>query len=187
MAEEIEVIGYCPICKKSITFTIDKNLILNASKLPVPFRVEHCKNEFIVFIDANFICKETRLLIKDKKEVNVNSLFNNSKFIAELTPDDLIVYEYNSREGFLLDKIPDLAEKHIIRVISRNQEVSLSKLLHECEILEKALNRNIGREKLLNILNKYIEKGIIIRQKVKMEEEESSSQFKTNILQGGNI
>jgi hypothetical protein len=72
-------------------------------------------------------------------------------------------------------------------VISRNQEVSLGKLLHECGILEKALNRKIGREKLLNILDKYCEKEIIKRQKAKMEEEESSSQFKTNILEGGNI
>lgn len=187
MAEDIDITSCCPICKKPITCTIDKITILTASKLPVPFKIEHCGTTFIILIDANFNCIETRMLFNHKKEDGIRSHLIDSEFLSKLTPDDLVVFEYNSKEGFILDRIPDLAEKHLIRVISKSQEVSLSKLIRECAILGKALNRNINREDLLNILDKYVEKEIIIQQEIKIEEEESTSQFKTNILQGGNI
>ena len=185
LAEEIDIISNCPICKKPITCIIDKRIILNASSLPVPFKIEHCGNKFIIFIDANFKCVETRLLFPVKEEDRNNPI--DPRFRSKLTSDDLTVYEYKLESGFLLDSIPDLTERHLIRVILKNKEVSLGRLIRECTVLEKALNKNITREGLLNILDKYAEKEIIIKHELKIEEEESSSQFKTNILQGGNL
>ncbi len=186
MAEEIDIISSCPICNKPITCTIDRRIILNALKLPVPFKIDHCGSKFIIFIDANFDCIDTRLLFQAKKEAD-HSHFMHSQSHSRLTYDDLIMYEFNSESGFLIDKIPDLTEKHILRVISKNKEVSLGRLTQECAVLEKALNKNISREVLLHILEKYTEKEIIKKYEVKIEEEENSSQFKTNILQRGNI
>lgn len=186
MAEEIDISINCPICKKFIIGTIDRKIIVNALKFPVPFKIEHCGSNFIIFIDANYKCVKTQLLNKIKIEMEHNHP-SNTNFNSVLSPDDLVRYEFNSESGFLLDRIPDLTEKHLIRVILRNKGVSLSRLIQECTVLGKALNRNISRENLLNILEKYVEKEIIMKHEVKIEEEESSSQFKTNILQGGNI
>ena len=186
MAEEIDITINCPICKKSIISTIDKKIIVNALKFPVPFKIEHCGNQFIIFIDANYKCAKTQLLtiIKNEEEYNHPT---DTTFNSVISPDDLVMYEFNSESGFLLDRIPDLTEKHLIRIILRNKGVSLGKLIQECAVLGKALNRNISRENILNILENYVEKEIIIKHEVKIEEEESFSQFKTNMLQGGNI
>jgi hypothetical protein len=128
----------------------------------------------------------TELLTKIKNEEEPNYTADH-KITSILSPEDLIMYEFNSESGFLLDRIPDLTEKHLIRVILRNKGVNLGRLIQECAVLGKALNRNVSREILINILEKYVEKEIIIKNIVKIQEEECSSQFKTNILQGGNI
>ena len=186
MAEEIDISINCPICKKFIIGTIDRKIIVNALKFPVPFKIEHCESKFIIFIDANYKCVKTQLVTKIKNEEEHNHP-THTNFKSILSPDDLVIYEFNPESGFLLDRIPDLTEKHLIRIILRNKGVSLGRLIKECAVLGKALNRNISRENLVNILEKYVEKEIIIKHEVKIEEEESSSQFKTNILQGGNI
>ena len=113
--------------------------ILNALKFPVPFKIEHCGGKFIIFINANFKCVKTQLLTKinNEKEHNYST---DTKLNSVLSPDDLLLYEFNSESGFLLDKIPDLTEKHLIRVILKNEGVNLGRLIQECAVLGKALN-----------------------------------------------
>lgn len=192
MVENIEILGTCPICEKAITFHVNKDLLLSATKFPIPFRIQHCKRTLISYVDESFKCLGTQLFIDIYKEENNpedSSIAQpiNSQMISQLSPDTKMVYEINELKTDQIEKIPNLIEKHLLRVLLKKRDVSLAMLIEESMILEKALNRTIDKMMILNIIEKYIQKEFIVKHNLKLEEKANSSLIEMNNIERGNV
>ncbi|MFX1279292.1 MAG: GTP-binding protein [Promethearchaeota archaeon] len=108
-------------------------------------------------------------------------------FIQKLTEDEKIVFICNiDVETVDKSNIPNVLEKNVIKNIARYKEISLAILLNKIAPLEKALNRKIDKTTVLNITEKYIQKGQIKKQILKFDKD--IEQFeKSNITQQEDI
>ncbi len=169
------VLARCPVCKKTITFNVKKEIIEKTKQDPVPVIIEHCESSLLVHIDKYFKVRGIHIvpnLVKMEKKENIDyneDSKNNitSKILSEeeinnLPREEKIIYSYNLGPEFIKSqKIPDIREKFIIMFVSKEVEVSLNRILNRLPILEKALNKKVNSEKVIDILDKYVKKGFI--------------------------
>ncbi|MFX1409811.1 MAG: GTP-binding protein [Promethearchaeota archaeon] len=90
--------------------------------------------------------------------------------IKNITDDERIIFLSKIEISSINDiEAPNFMEKHIIFNIAKHKEISLAGLLTKLAPLEKGLNRKIDKETILKIIDKYIQKGQILKQFLKME------------------
>ncbi|MEJ2251535.1 MAG: hypothetical protein P8Y70_14515 [Candidatus Lokiarchaeota archaeon] len=170
MLSDIKNLGIqCPICLNYFHFEINEEIIINSKTFPVPFIINHCNRTILVYIDANFQVRGSHLVFNsyDVKRMNKEDSPNSGRLlrvdeIEELSLDQRTLYkcltEFHSVQNEI---IPDIFEKQILLILSNKKELSLESLLKELPKLEKALNKRMGREGLLKILDKFIEKNLV--------------------------
>ncbi|MFX1314807.1 MAG: GTP-binding protein [Promethearchaeota archaeon] len=134
----------------------------------------------------------------------VNKVFNNiilkeldnyaEKIITKSMTQDLMKNLTDDERLIFLSKIdinsindieaPNFMEKHIIFNIAKHKEISLAVLLTELAPIEKGLNRKIDKETILKIIDKYVQKGQILKQFIKIENGFQSLIKSKNIQRG---
>lgn len=184
----------CPLCNKTITFDIDRDLIEKTNKIILPFVIEHCDSVLITYLDKHFDVRGIEpvhniLDINKLKQLHNEEITQsvNSEFIAQLSEDERTIFVCKlGCDSINMDKIPNFLEKQLLKIISKYNEISLAILIKKVTGFEKALNRIIDREIILKILEKYIHRGIIAKQYLKFDEEFSSIK-NSNLIEGGNI
>ncbi|MFX1314805.1 MAG: hypothetical protein ACFE9T_03010 [Promethearchaeota archaeon] len=178
MNEKKSVLASCPVCKNTIIFDVEKDLILNSHKYPIPFVIEHCDRTLITYVDAQFNCRgiESVYNIIDKKKLEVvhdhiKAEPINSEFIDKMSSDEKIILICDSGYDLLSkEEIPNVLDKQILMTIAKHGEISLAILIKNLSNLEKALNRKIDRETILGIIERYIKKKVIKKQFLKFHE-----------------
>ncbi|QEE18101.1 hypothetical protein DSAG12_03939 [Promethearchaeum syntrophicum] len=162
---ERKIRALCPICKKSFTFEIDSEIVKNAKRYPIPFTSDHVCEEgsvLIVYIDRNYEVRHVERVhdtsyIEDNKEPS-NNVGRN------LSVNQKIIYACTLKCEELRDKgIPNVIEKRLLNMVSKDKEISLSSILEKCKVFEKALNRKIEPGTISKLLEKYVKEGIIYK------------------------
>ena len=194
MSEKKSVLASCPVCKNTFIFDVEKDLILNSHKYPIPFVIEHCGKTLIAYVDAHFNCRgiESVYNIIEKKKLEVvqdhiKAEPINSEFIDKMSPDEKLIFICDTGYDLLSkEEIPNVLDKQILMTIAKHGEISLAILIKKLSNLEKALNRKIDRETILGIIERYIKKKVIQKQILKFDEGISTfSQSK--VIQSGRL
>ncbi|MFX1279291.1 MAG: hypothetical protein ACFFA3_07730 [Promethearchaeota archaeon] len=176
MSEKISIRSNCPICNKTIIFDIDKEFILKSDRFPVQFLVEHCNASLIAYVDENFEVKgiePVNNIIKKRTQTNDNNI-EEELIIPSVIPatklEEKLVLSSNYDVEYITKEIfPNVIEKQVILQISKSNKISIPSLLQKLSILNKAINRTIDQESILKIIDKYVEKGMINKQFIKIE------------------
>ncbi len=160
------------VSNKEIPFIIIGNKIDIVSN-----RKEAKEKALELAINNNFAFFETSVVANE----GINELFNHlitnnfldykdrvksrplsSIRVEVLSQDEKIVFickiDCESIEGI---NIPNVIEKTILMNVAKFKEISLAVLLEKLDSIGKALNRNIDRETVLKIAQKYIQQGHI--------------------------
>ena len=106
--------------------------------------------------------------------VEVTNMLKKKQFISNI-----------EWESINQSNIPDILEKNVVKNIAKYKEISLAVLMHNLAPLEKALNRKFERNIILNIVDKYIQNGLIKKQYLKFQKDLEPSE-NTDITQKGN-
>ncbi len=110
-----------------------------------------------------------------------------TNFIKNLSEDEKIIFICKiDCKSFENINIPNVIEKNIINNIAKFKEISLSILLKKLVPVEKAVNRNIDREMVLKIIDKYVKKNQIEKRYIRVEKDLDSLNI-SNIIKQGNI
>lgn len=157
----------CPICKKSFSFEIDSEIIKNSKRFPIPFTSDHYHegNVLVVYIDKNYEVRHVEQVHSTKNMKNIKEL--QDKLIVKLPPDHHIIYGCNLKcEEIRAKEIPNIIEKRLLNIISKEKEISLIKILENCRVMEKALNRKIEIGTIKKLLEKYVSEGVIFKREI---------------------
>lgn len=158
----------CPICSNSFSFEIEEKILKNAERFPVPFVVNHCNRTILVYVDAQRKVRGSHIVFNSKDQRKQEMVSNSSAKLlkkddlAELSIDERTLYKCMAGcESVKKEEIPDIFEKQVLLILSKEREMSLKSLMERLPKIEKALNKHIGREGLIDLLNKYKNKDII--------------------------
>lgn len=191
MSQKITVRSNCPICNKTIIFDIDKEFILKAERFPVQFLVEHCDASLIAYLDENFEVKgidPVNNIIKKKAQThnnNVQGVFNAHESNTEIKLEEKLVLSTNYDFDYLTkETFPNIIEKQILLQISKSNKIDIPTLLQKLSVLSKAINRTIDQDSLLKIVDKYVEKGVINKQVIKIEKKKPKLNDMKTTLRG---
>ncbi|MBY9006595.1 MAG: hypothetical protein KGD63_07540 [Candidatus Lokiarchaeota archaeon] len=74
MVEIKKIFSNCPLCNKTMSIEIEKDLVLNSKKHLNPFVIEHCEKTILIHIDGNFKVRGTQVvfnaIITNKTDIN---------------------------------------------------------------------------------------------------------------------
>jgi hypothetical protein len=186
----------CPICSENFYIFIEAKIISEAKKYPVAFVLEHNNHTLIAYIDSNFIVRGVKSVLNLKGNLApvMSQLDKNERSSAYGLLENMsleertIFYCQSGCEEFQKSNIPNVLDKQILNLILKHKEISLAKMLSNLSILEKALNRKIDERTILQILDKYMKQGLIIRHVMKTDKEfKSSNSFSSQLPQGGEL
>ena len=155
----------CPICNKRLKIPISCHIVENSPSFPVGFSFKHCNQNLIIYLDANYSVRgvETSHIIEIQEDSE-----GSKPFMLTIDVDDHKSVE--ERTFFFCNAgceeaqkvaIPNLVEKQLLRVIHNTKGICLENLREKVLKLEKALNISITYDMIKNLLNKYVENGII--------------------------
>ncbi|MFW9882436.1 MAG: hypothetical protein ACFFG0_55955 [Candidatus Thorarchaeota archaeon] len=180
MPENITIKSNCPICNKSIIFDLDEKFILNSEQFPVQFLIEHCNQSLIAYVDKDFEIKgieSVSNIFKNKdqfKKYHIQGEPITPEFIQKMTLEEKFILSSNYDFNYLKkQQFPNVIEKQILLQISKYNEISIGVLLQKLSILSKALNRTIDQDSLLEIVDKYVKKGLINKDFIKFGKKKS--------------
>ncbi|MBN1216941.1 MAG: hypothetical protein JXA99_16080 [Candidatus Lokiarchaeota archaeon] len=188
------IFSQCPVCKKTMQIDIDLDIISNSNKHLNPFVSEHCGETILVHIDSDGKVRGTQIVHNSLKINNDNNFLENSQFnssapndIKQCIQDQSLIYLSNIEyKDMLKEDIPDIIDKILLKIISKEKEISLALLIEKSAVFGQALNKNINKKSIINILDKYIEKGLIDKQLLKNDEDLSTVGI-SNLKQGEHI
>ena len=163
---ERKIRALCPICKKSFSFGIDSEIIKNAKRYPIPFTTDHqCQDEhvLVVYVDRNYEVRHVEQ-VHDTSSIENNMKEAHDNIVVNLPTNQKIIYGCNFKCEELRDRgIPNIIEKRLLNMIATEKEITLSKILESCKVMEKALNRKIELSTITKLLEKYVEEGVIFK------------------------
>jgi hypothetical protein len=173
----------CPLCGENFKFNIDEGLIRKSHKFPTAVTFEHCNRVLIIYLDAHLQVRG----IDSAFKVNSNEKHNHHEnsidgsilteivdrdFIYDKTIEERTLYRFNSRrDAIIRQEIPDLFEKHLLNILSKQKELSLYEVLQESIILEKALNIKVNYPLIQKVLEKYVNQNVIIKRILEFRED----------------
>lgn len=187
VSELINIKTNCPLCEKIIAFDVDKKFFLNSQRFPIQFLIEHCDNTFIAYIDENYEIRGLQPInnILERKQIQGGLI--TSEFVESMNLDEKQVFCCSQNYEIIKDQqFPNVLEKQVLIQIAKKKELSLAILMKLLTPLEKALNRTIDQKTVLEIIQKYGEKGIITKKIIKFEKEKSNFD-ELNIIQKGDV
>lgn len=166
---ERRIRALCPICKKSFTFEINSEIIKNAKKYPLPFTSNHRCQEghvLVVYVDKNYEVRHVEQ-VHDTSNTENNIKETQDNIVVNLPANQKIIYGCNFKCEELRDRgIPNIIEKRLLNMIATKKEITLSKILESCKVMEKALNRKIEMNTIQKLLKKYVDEGVIFRKEL---------------------
>ncbi|MFX0076005.1 MAG: hypothetical protein ACFE96_11220 [Candidatus Hermodarchaeota archaeon] len=161
---------------------------MNSERFPVQFLIEHCENSLIAYIGKNFEVKGIEsvnniLKIKNgNQDDHIKGQPITPEFIQNISSEEKLVLSSNyDFDNLKNQEFPNVIEKQILLQISKNKEISVAVLLKKLTAVTKAINKSIDQKTLLKIIDKYVEKGIINKNFIKLEKENPNFKIGMNI------
>lgn len=182
MPQNITSKAICPICNQQIVLDLNRDFIEQSERFPVQFLIEHCNQSLIIYVDRNYEVKgiesiDNILERRDYKRQNnhIPGEPINSDFFDKMSSEEKLILSSNYDLDYIKEQqFPNVLEKQIILQIAKFNRISVAVLLQKLSGLEKALNRKIDQDSLLKIIDKYVERGIISKEKIRYEKEKSN-------------
>lgn len=182
MPQNITSKAICPICNQQIVLDLNRDFIEQSERFPVQFLIEHCNQSLIIYVDRNYEVKGIESIdnILERREYKTQNNHIpgepiNSDFFDKMSSEEKLILSSNYDLDYIKEQqFPNVLEKQIILQIAKFNRISVAVLLQKLSGLEKALNRKIDQDSLLKITDKYVERGIISKEKIRYEKEKSN-------------